>query len=122
MALDSLWTRVAYSKYIALAHVVDWIRRSASPFTGISIIWKTVLKALEPIHAGITWRIHSGDSVRIGIDLWIVCGDMHRLPPELLALLKEKNITHLAHIADEHNSSFLQHAWKSVGQLNIPPL
>lgn len=60
VALDSLWTKVAYSKYIAPARVVDWIRRPTGPLIDISTIWKVVLKALEPIRSGITWRIHLG--------------------------------------------------------------
>lgn len=46
---------------------------------------------------------------------------MYRLPPGLIVHLKEKNITHLAHIVDIHNSTFLQQASKTVGQFNIPP-
>lgn len=90
VASDSLWTRVAYSKYIAPAQVLDWIRRPVGPYTGISIIWKVVLKALEPIRSGITRWIHSGNKVCIRIDPWIGCGNMNSLPLALLALLRSK--------------------------------
>jgi len=119
---DNLWTRVAYSKYIAPTQVLDWIRRPVRLYTGISIIWKDVLKALDPIRSSITWQIYSGNRVCIGIDPWIGCGNMHRLPPDMLLHLGEQNFTPVAHIADELNSTFLQQAWKTDLQLNIPPL
>jgi len=46
---------------------------------------------------------------------------MHRLHIELSNHLQDNNITHLAHIADGENSTFLHEAWKSAHQLNIPP-
>jgi len=46
---------------------------------------------------------------------------MHRSPSDLLLHLREQKITHLEHIVDENNTSFLQLAWKTDIQLNIPP-
>ena len=40
VASNSLWKRVAYSKYISPAQVLDWIQRPVGPYTGILIIWK----------------------------------------------------------------------------------
>lgn len=51
VAADSLWTRV--KKYIAPLHIMDWIRRAHQTTSGVSIIWKEVLKALSLIREGI---------------------------------------------------------------------
>lgn len=87
---------------------MDWIRRSHRCTSRISIIWKVVIKALNPIRAGINWRIHSGNKVHIGIDPWIGYGNMHRLPNELIHHLQNHNSTHIAHIANDDNTTFLQ--------------
>jgi len=57
VSANSLWTRVTYAKYIAPMHIMDWIRRTHLSTSSISIIWKAVLKALNPIKEGLTWRI-----------------------------------------------------------------
>jgi len=121
VASDNIWTRVTYLKYITPAHVLEWIRRLARLYSGILIIWKAVLKALDPIHTGITWRIKPGNKVHIGIDPWIGCNNMHRLPDDPLLYLREHQITHLEHIFDDFNTTFLHQAWKSNIQLNISP-
>eukprot|EP00253_Pinus_taeda_P035638 PITA_35638 len=46
---DSLWSRVTTSRYIAPLHILDWIRRPIRSTSGISTIWKAVIKALDPI-------------------------------------------------------------------------
>ena len=46
---ESLWTRVAYSKYIAPLQIFDWMRRLVRHNVGILIIRKAVLKLLDPI-------------------------------------------------------------------------
>eukprot|EP00253_Pinus_taeda_P015847 PITA_15847 len=80
-----------------------------------------VIKAIDPITVGITWRIHSGNKVCIDIDPWIGYGNMHRLPHELLHHLHNQNMTHIAHIVDDDNTTFLQQAWKTALHLHIPP-
>eukprot|EP00253_Pinus_taeda_P018576 PITA_18576 len=89
VAANSLWTRVTYAKYIAPLHIMDWIRRAHQSTSGVSIIWKAVLKALSPIREGITWRIRSRNTVQIGLDPWVGCGDMHRLPKDLILHLQQ---------------------------------
>jgi len=122
VSVDNLWTWVTSTKYIAPMHTLDWIGRPHLSTSRISIIWKVVLKALNPIREGITWRIRSGNKVRIGLHPWVGCGNMHRLPMELTQHLHQQNITYIAQIADSKNTSFLQQAWKSAHQLNIPPV
>lgn len=117
---NSLWTKVATPKYIAPLNVMDWPRQPSRVNTGISVIWKAVLKSLEIRRSGLTWRIQDGNAVRIGEDPWIGCGNAHRLPPELKAYLNEVGITRISHIADLEHTSLFQQAWKSAWSLLIP--
>lgn len=99
---------------------MDWIRRPQRLTIGILIIWKAVIKALDPIRVGLTWKIQLGSVVRVGIDPWIGYGNMHRLPNDLINHLRAINISHLNHIIDANHTTFLQQAWKLVHRLNIP--
>jgi len=93
---------------------MDWLRLPQRLSIGISIIWKVVIKSMDSIIVGITWKIQSGSAVRIGLDPWTGCGNAHRLPIELTSHL---NVTNIAH--SEHSTLF-QQAWKSAHHLNIP--
>lgn len=39
----------------------------------------------------------------------------------LIQLLHDQNVTHIAHITDRENTSILHQAWRSAHQLTIPP-
>lgn len=84
---QSLWTKVAYAKYISPSNTMDWIWRDHRNSSNLSIIWKAVLNSLPLICEGLTWRIHEGNAVCIGVDPWIGCGNVHRLPAEVTSLL-----------------------------------
>lgn len=47
---------------------------------------------------------------------------MHRLPIELIQHLQNQNSSHIAHITNMDNTTFLHQAWKTTPQLSIPPL
>ena len=76
---NSLWQKVVVEKYIAPESIFSYIRREHRGTGSHSIIWKVVLNSLPLIREGLTWRIKQGNSVRIGIDPWIGCGNMQRL-------------------------------------------
>lgn len=105
---DSLWSRVAQAKYIRPAHLMDWFRQHQEPGHNISNIWKGVLRSLPLLREGITWRIKSGQSVRIGKDPWVGCVNIHRLSEGLIRHLHSRGITHINQIGDGENSNFLQ--------------
>lgn len=102
--------------------MMDWIRHPTWNKTSISIIWKVVLNSLPLIRDGITWKIHSGSSVRIGFDPWIGSGNSHRLPQELIMIINNVDITNIDHILDPENTTLFQQAWKSAHHLNIPQI
>lgn len=118
--LHSCWTKVSTSKYIAPQRLMDWLRQPQWNFVDISIIWKAVLESMSLIQGGLTWRIHSGASVRLWIDPYIKFGNTHRLPDELKTHLIAKGITYISHIANREHSTFAQQAWKSGRALQIP--
>jgi len=111
---------VAWSKYISPPNLMAWIGQSQRLHTGVSIIWKAVIKSLDIIRVGITWKIQSGMKVRIVLDPWIRCGNIYRLPDDPKSFLIDRNITHIGHIAEFERSTPFQQAWKTDPRLNIP--
>lgn len=61
---DSLWSRVAYAKYIKPQTVLDWICTRQGNHHQISNIWKAVIDTIPLLREGITWRIKEGNAVR----------------------------------------------------------
>lgn len=61
VSADSLCSKDSYAKYITPLHIMDWIRWPHRCTSRISIIWKAVMKAFNPIREGITWRIRLGN-------------------------------------------------------------
>lgn len=82
--------------------------------------FQAVMNALPILREGITWRKNEGNVVRIGTDPWVGCGNAHKLPADLIRYLNSRGITHIKHISDRNNSTFLQQAWKSAHDLDIP--
>lgn len=117
---DGLWSQVAYAKYIKPQTVLDWICTQHGTNHQISNIWKAVIGTLPLLRDGITWRIKEGNAVRIGLDPWVGCGNAHRLSADLIRHLQDRGITHIKHIGDHANSSFLQQAWLSAQALEVP--
>eukprot|EP00253_Pinus_taeda_P008243 PITA_08243 len=97
LTTESLWTQVAQAKYTKPMHLMDWLRLQHIPGRNTSNIWKAVLQSLPLLRDGITWRIKEGNSVRIGVDPWVGCGNSHRA-----------------------NTTFLQQAWASPRTLELP--
>lgn len=77
-------------------------------------------KEKDLIRNGLTWRVRSGSSVRLGMDSWVGCGNAHKLPEDLRLHLVEQGISHLSQIADSERSSSGQQAWKSGAAINVP--
>eukprot|EP00253_Pinus_taeda_P025399 PITA_25399 len=116
---ESLWTRVAYAKYINPLNVLDWFCSQQNSHN-VSIIWKAVINTIPLLRDGLTWRIKDGNSVRIRLDPWVGCGNAHRLPIYLIRHLNDRGITHIIHAGDPANSTFLQQAWLNAHNLEIP--
>ena len=91
---SSLQTKVASSKYIDPLISMDWLRQTSQNKSGISNIWKAVLKSLSLIRDGIRWRINDDTYVHVGVEPWIGCRNAHLLPVGLIEHLKEIGITH----------------------------
>lgn len=104
---EGLWTWVAYAKYIKPLNVLDWIF-SHHGTHNISIIWKAVINTIPLLRDGLTWRIKAGNTVRIGLDPRVGCGNTHRLSDSLIRHLNDRGIINIMHIGDPVNSTFLQ--------------
>lgn len=116
---DSLWTKVATSKYIHPVSVLDWIKQDIRQ-NNISIIYKAVNNLKELIRSRLTWRIRFEAKIQIGTDPWMGCGNAHTLSNGLRGHLQENGITHINQIADGVHSTILHQAWKSATAQNIP--
>jgi len=79
-----------------------------------------VLNSISLIQDGLTWRIHDGNAVRIGVDPWIGCGNADKLLAEVIGLLSDQGYTHIGHIADPLNTYLFQQAWKSALDIQLP--
>lgn len=55
-----------------------------------------------------------------GMDPWVGCGNAHRLHADLIIYLHDRGVTHIKHIGDQVNSSFLQQAWLTARALELP--
>ena len=82
---------------------MDWIRLPTWNKQGIFVIWRVVLQTLPTIGNGLTWRIKAGTSVRIGSDPSTSCGNMYRLPLDLIEFLNDRGIFSMAQIVDLEN-------------------
>lgn len=116
---NSLWTKVAVSKYINPSSVQAWIRQDTR-MNNISIIWKAVNNTKELICSGLTWRIRSGAKVQIGTDPWVGCGNTLSLTEHLRGHLQANGIMYINQIIYEAHTTIFQQAWRTAIDLNIP--
>lgn len=55
-----LWTEVVQHKYIAPRSLLDWLRNIDKRLSGVSIIWKAVIKSFDLISQGLVWKVGNG--------------------------------------------------------------
>jgi hypothetical protein len=70
---DSLCGRVLRAKYFPNGDIL-----SAVPVSGMSYIWRSILKGIEVIREGMIWRVGSGENIRIWDDPWVLRGPTRR--------------------------------------------
>jgi hypothetical protein len=68
-APDSLCARVLRAKYFPDGNLL-----MARPQTGMSYVWRSILKGIEVLKGGIIWRIGDGSKVHIWEDAWFPSG------------------------------------------------
>ena len=101
---------------------MDWIRLPTWPKVGISSVWKALLHAIPLIRDNLIWKINDGTQARIGLDPWNGSGGRHILPEALIRHLHSQGIRFIADIADPQHTTIFEQRWKTVSQINIPPL
>lgn len=116
----SLWKELITAKYIAAINTIDWIRGSIVHTPGGSIIWKAITKAAPLIQSRLSWKIGTGDFVRVGTNSWSGSGDYYKLPAWILEHLASLGIRYLTHIADQARTNWHAQSWLSVKDLDIP--
>jgi hypothetical protein len=73
-APESLCAQVLRTKYFPDGNLL-----TAKPVTGMSYVWRSILKGLEVLKKGIIWRIGDGTDVKIWEDPWFP-GNITRQP------------------------------------------
>lgn len=99
---------------------MDWIQLPTWNKSGISSICRVFLHALPIVRNGLIWCSRDGQSVRLGTDPWTDCGNLYRLPQDLILHLKQHGIHRIADIADMENSTIFTQAWRSARDIGIP--
>lgn len=99
---------------------MDWICIPTWQRNGISMVWRAILHTFPTIINELAWRINDGSSVCFGLDPWFGCGNIFRLPPDLIQFLNNRNIYVISHVVDMENRTIFNQAWFSTEQLDIP--
>jgi hypothetical protein len=81
--------------------------------------WKNILKALPVIVHWLSWSPGSGQAILLGRDLILGLGRHSLLSPELLCVLKQRNITFLFQARGEVCTAYLDSYWKYSGELGL---
>jgi hypothetical protein len=116
---SSLWTRVVQHKYIAPLSILEWIRNPIKSMSGISIIWKAVIKAFDLIgmvwSGGLAQEIWSGLAWTCGL---VAIGHIY-LMLEYAHSWSVGVIYYLAQVGDPTTSNIWQQGWKNGQMLGL---
>jgi hypothetical protein len=116
---SSLWTRVVYQKYIVPLTTLEWIRDPNKNTSGISIIWKVVIKAFDLIGNSLVWRVGSGRLVRLGLDPWAGSKRGHLLNVGTRIRLEHGGFFNLAQVGDPTQTTIWHQGWMSGQRLGL---
>jgi len=108
IATNSLWTDVVWHKYIAPISIIDWFKNSVRQASGVSVIWKVILKSMEVIRQGLAWKLDNGLQLHIGLDPQPGSENTHTLPQNLSESLAQENIHSLYQVVGEASTLILQ--------------
>jgi len=118
ISTTSLWTTVIYQKYIAPLSMIDWIRLDRKIYSGVSIIWKAIVRAFDLVGDNLAWRVGNGHKFLLGRDVW-VGGDQVVLSEELCAALSHRGCTFLYQVADPVASTFWNQGWLGGAHMGL---
>jgi hypothetical protein len=69
-APDSLYAKVLSAKYFLGSDLL-----TARPVTGMSYVWRSILKGIQLLKAGLIWRVGDGKRINIWRDPWMPRGE-----------------------------------------------
>jgi hypothetical protein len=105
-----IWHDVIKDKYLSSHMIINWLRSPSFSPTTVSKIWGGLLKSIHLITHWLSWLPGSGHLVAIGIDKIMGLEDNSFLSPELITVLKQKNIIVLSQAwKNEERSRALTH-------------
>lgn len=71
---ESLCARVLQAKYFPSSSILD-----AQPVSGMSYIWRSILKGMNVVKEGMIWRVGSGENIKIWEDPWVPANPSRKL-------------------------------------------
>lgn len=114
----SLWMSVIYQKYIAPLSMIDWIRLDHKRCSGVSIIWKAIVRAFDLVGDNLAWSVGNGHKFLIGRVVW-AGGDQVLLSEELCIALSHRRFTFLHQVANPLATTFWNQGWLEGDQLGL---
>jgi hypothetical protein len=86
-----VWNKVIKDKYIPHCSVVTWLISAPTTTLFASQTWKNLLKSVHLITHWLSWRLGSGHSVLLGLDIILGLGNYSFLSHQLLTELKRNH-------------------------------
>jgi len=112
------WSLIIQSRYLKGCSLEYWFRRRSLGLKSGSAIWNSFRKIFPFFIQNLRWRLFSGSSIFIGIDLMV--NDLQLLIPESLSLfLQSKGIFSWDKLIKEWSSS--SPVWKGAEELPLSP-
>lgn len=73
-APGSLCARILQAKYFPNGNIL-----TAEPVTGMSYVWRSILKGVDLVKDGLIYRVGNGENIKIWSDPWIANGLLRRV-------------------------------------------
>lgn len=81
--------------------------------------WKNLTKSLPLITHWLSWFPGNGQSILLGQDIILSNGSISLLSPELLVVLRDKNLRYLYQARAQNPEGFYIDRWKSSSDLGL---
>jgi hypothetical protein len=116
---EGIWHKVIKDKYLPYSSISTWLRSASTAQPLASQTWKNLLKSLPLITHWLSWYPGNGQSVLIGQDKILGIGNPSLLSPDLLLVLKDKNIRYLYQARAQNLQGCYIAQWKSSLDLGL---
>jgi hypothetical protein len=110
---QGIWHKVIKDKYLPYTSVTTWLRSATTTQPSASQTWKNLTKSLPLITHWLSWFPGNGQSILLGQDIILGNGSISFLSPELLVVLRDRNLRYLYQARAQNHEGFYIDRWKS---------